>query len=170
VAAALTLARCRLEARQHLPAAQALEHSGIGVAKTGAAGIGAAIGGVIIGFLVTDSSLSTPLASRSPTGIPITVTTLTVTTHMIITDTDTAMTPTGTIIMAGPLTDTAIKATDTEIKDTATAIVTAEDPRLWSCNAGWLAQAITMVRLMESWDRQRDARCAHTNAATISAV
>ena len=93
-----------------------------GVAKTGAVEIGAAIGG-IIDSLVTDSSFSTRLVFPSPTGIPITVTTLTVITVPIPTiTTATAMTPTGTIIMAGPL-------TDTDIKDTATAIVTAKDLR-----------------------------------------
>src|SRR5947208_14552926 len=60
-------------------------------------------------------------------------------------------------------------ATHTATADTVIRAAMAMDLRLRSCSAGWLGRATTMVLLMESWDRQRDARCAHTNGPTISA-
>src|SRR5438874_11957722 len=59
-------------------------------------------------------------------------------------------------------------ATHTDTADTVIRAM-AMDLRLCSFSAGWLGRATTMVLLMESWDRQRDARFAHTNGPTISA-
>src|SRR5205085_3667056 len=142
-----TLARCRgvarrsLEAHRHTVAGitvAGITLARIGVVAIGAAAIGVAIGVIIIivASLVISSSFSAGLVFRS-SGILIMVTIRT------ITGTATAMViPTGMIITAGPLTDTAtaIKGTATAIKDTATAVVPAEGPRWCSCSAGWLGR------------------------------
>src|SRR6266446_9405353 len=112
---------------------------------------GVVIGGGIIDFLVTDSSLSTRLVFRSPTGIPITVTIRT-----IITGTAMAIIPTDIPLPMG----TIIVTTANQLTDTTIAIVIAEGPQSLHSSANWLARATIMVLLMESWDRQRDARCA----------
>src|SRR5882724_7845436 len=67
------------------------------------------------------------------------------------------------------ITATATHTATTMVMVTHTDTGMAMDPRLRSCSAGSLGRATTMVLLMESWDRQRDARCARTNATTISA-
>src|SRR5438045_8185862 len=124
------LARCRGVARRspeaHRHTVAGITVAGITLARIGVVAIGAAAIGVAIGVIiiivaspVTSSSFSAGLVFRS-SGILIMVTIRT------ITGTATAMViPTGMIITAGPLTDTAtaIKGTATAIRDTATAVV-----------------------------------------------
>src|SRR6266576_712670 len=68
-----------------------------------------------------------------------------------------------------PTTRIRMEITRTDTADTVIRAAMAMDPRLCSCNAGWLGRGTTMVLLTESWDRQRDGRFARTNAPTIRA-
>ena len=176
------LARCRGVARRSPEAERhtvaGIGVAGIGVATIGAAGIGAAtIGVVTIGVaigaitdlpVISSSSLAI-LVIRSSTGIPLTdiIRTTTTATAMV--------TPTGMIIMAGPLTDTvtatAIKDTAMAIKDTAMAIkdtAMAIDPGSRSCRGASRGLATTAAPLMESWDRKPGAPFALTNVRMVN--
>jgi len=166
------LARCRGVARRS-PEAERHTVAGIGVAGIGVATIGVVAIGVAIGAItITIMTSSSSAASAFRTGARGWDIRTDITATATHTDTTMAMvTPTGMIITAGPLTDTAIKGTAMAIKGTATAIkdtAMAIDRGSRSYRGASRGLATTAAPLMASWDHKPGAPFALTNVRMVN--